>query len=357
MVKILFLTPYPLDLAPSQRFRFEQYFRYLDAQRFSYQVQSFLGESDYATIYGQRKIFRNARMLLVGLLKRIWILRRIPSFDFVFIHRETMPLGPPIFEWLIAKVFQKKIIYDFDDAIWLTDRKQESILLRTVRWRSKVSQICRWSYKVSCGNAYLADHARRFATNVVVNPTTIDTERIHRIKRGNKSLNELIIGWTGTHSTLKYLNEIEAVLSQLENKFPHVVVEVIANIPPTLNIPRIRFREWSKETEIEDLTRFDIGIMPLPDDEWTKGKCGFKALQYMSLEIPTVASPVGVNNQIIQSGVTGFLCGTAEEWVQAIESLIQNPAYARQIGKESYKAVVERYSVLSNVSTFLSLFE
>ena len=144
-------------------------------------------------------------------------------YDFVFIHREATPLGPPIFEWILAKVLKKKIIYDFDDAIWLTDRQQESVLLRIAKWRSKVGSICKWAYKVSCGNEYLCNYAALFNKNVVYNPTTIDTENLHhpsQILYPIKHPDRIRIGWTGSHSTLKYLDEIQPVLHKILNEYP-----------------------------------------------------------------------------------------------------------------------------------------
>src|SRR5688500_1091441 len=122
-------------------------------------------------------------------------------YDFVFIHREVSPLGPPIFEWILAKVLKKNIIYDFDDAIWLTDRHDESLVFRLLKWRSKVDLICRWSHKVSCGNEYLCRFAANFNNNVVYNPTTIDTENLHNpsfFKQPSGHLDKITIGWTGS---------------------------------------------------------------------------------------------------------------------------------------------------------------
>jgi glycosyltransferase involved in cell wall biosynthesis len=355
-MKILFLVPYPLKESPSQRFRFEQYFEILIKTNHTFHVQSFLSLTGWRTLYQPGHFFIKAWTILSGFIRRLFILIKLSSFDYVFIHREAAPVGPPVIEWLIAKVFQKKIIYDFDDAIWLTDKLKENALEKIVRWRSKVGSISQWSYKVSCGNEYLCLYAQQFNMNVVLNPTTIDTVGLHHPNGEKKLTDHIIIGWTGSHSTLKYLKDIEPVLSFLEKKYPQLKILVIADRMPELALHSLIFLPWNKETEASDLTKADIGIMPLPDDEWAKGKCGFKALQYLALEIPTVISPVGVNTKIVTQSDTGFLCSTPSEWTIALEKLITDSSLRTVMGKKGRQKVIEHFSVESNKNNFLNLF-
>lgn len=278
--------------------------------------------------------------------------------DYLFIHREIVPVGPPVFEWLISHLFKKKMIYDFDDAIWTTDRIKEPWFNKIVKWRRKVSKICKWSYKVSCGNDFLGDYARQFNKNVVINPTTIDTEFSHNPKLIKKdSSKDIIIGWTGSQSTLRYLNEIEVQLQEIERKYNYVKTLVIANQKPRIDLKRMEYISWEKSNEIVDLSKIDIGIMPLPNDEWTKGKCGFKALQYMAMEIPCIASNVGVNSEIIDHGETGFLATENNDWTELLNKLINDQNLRIQMGRKGRERVVEAYSVVSNTAKFLSLFE
>lgn len=356
-MKILFIVPYPPDEAPSQRFRFEQYFGILSQSGYSYSIASFLTLSDWKILYSKNHRVLRIMRLIRAFARRFVLLFRVPAFDYIFIHREAAPAGPPVFEWIIARLLRKKIIYDFDDAIWLTDKVDESVVEKIIRWRSKVKSICRWSYKVSCGNEYLAAYARQFAQHVVYNPTTIDTENLHDPRTAHAVEKKTItIGWTGSHSTLKYLNEVVAPLAALEKKYPSLEFLVIANYKPELNLQSLKFLPWKKETEAHDLAQMDIGIMPLPDDEWAKGKCGFKALQYMAMNIPAVVSPVGVNVTIVEDGVTGFHATTEEQWLQHLETLIANESLRKKMGEAGRQKVIERYSVSSNSSSFLSLF-
>jgi glycosyltransferase involved in cell wall biosynthesis len=279
--------------------------------------------------------------------------------DFVFIHREAAPLGPPVYEWFIVRILKRKLIYDFDDAIWLTDKTVESRVTRMLKWRRKVSTICKLAHRVSCGNEYLANYARNYNDNVSLVPTTIDVNRLHIqdvALKSPKSTN-VIVGWTGSHSTLKYLYTIAPVLRKIEEMFSHVSFMVIADTPPALNLNRIRFVQWSKESEIADLAEFNIGIMPLPDDQWSKGKGGFKILQYMALGIPSASSPVGINSQIVKHGENGFLCVTEDDWVSCLKQLIESASLRERFGKAGWETVHQGYSVSSNASTFLSLFK
>lgn len=358
--KILFITPYPPGEAPSQRFRFEQYFDVLRSQDIDFSVSSFLTHANWRVFYGKGNALKKAAALLLGFWRRTTSIIAVREADFIFVHREASPVGPPIFEWIIAKVLDKKIIYDFDDALWLTDRNQEPLLTRIVKWRGKISTICKWSYRVSCGNAYLAAFAKQFNESVTLNPTTIDATGHHNpalISNEKSRTNSVIIGWTGSHSTLKYLEILEPVLKQLETKFPNVSIVVIADQPPKMDLQRLIHIPWKEATEIEDLAGIDIGIMPLPDDEWSKGKCGFKILQYMALGIPSVSSPVGVNSKIVEHGQNGFLADSEQEWIELLSKLVGDEPLRREIGERGRQMVVQYYSVNSNTPTFLSLFE
>ncbi|MEQ8686752.1 MAG: glycosyltransferase family 4 protein [Imperialibacter sp.] len=355
-MKILFLFPYPLEQAPSQRFRFEQYFEVLLKAGHSIDSQSFWGEYYWKVLYKKGNALQKAWGLINGFGRRFKVLGRISSADIIFIHREVTPVGPPVFEWFIAKVFRKRIIFDFDDAIWLPNTSESNKIAAWLKWHSKTESICRWSWKVSVGNSYLANYAKQFNDIIVINPTTIDTEHHRLINKKTKPTNiPIVIGWTGSHSTLPYLDMLWPVLEKLA-KEQIFYFRVISNQPPIVTYPWLVFIPWNKETEVDDLAAIDVGVMPLADDEWSKGKCGFKALQYMALEIPTLASPVGVNIDIIDNGVTGFLATSDEEWLVALKTLIENPRLSQELGTQGRKTVEARYSVKANTKNFLGLF-
>ncbi len=356
---VLFVIPYPLTLVASQRFRFEQYIELLTKNGFSLSIHPLVTARQYMILKGNFSRLRKILILIGALFKRVQLLIKARSAEFIFIHREAFLGGPPIIEWFITKVLKKKIIYDFDDAIWMTDNFNESRIEKILRWRTKVSKICAWSYKVSCGNDYLCNYAKRFNNQVILNPTTIDTEFLHKPAHGlpQKNSKKICVGWTGSHSTLKYLTLVEEAMLRLEVANPNLEWLVIADKRPSLSVKNLRFIPWSLKTEISGLMEIDIGIMPLPDDEWAKGKCGFKALQYMALGIPAVASPVGVNTTIIDHGKNGFLCTSTEAWEKTIQTLIEDKDLRKRIGENSIKKIETHYSVASNSGNFLSLFE
>jgi len=370
-MKILFLTPYPTGYAPSQRFRFEQYYRLLLEKEITYDVQSFLDEEAWRILYKQGFIFDKVLGVIRGFARRIEMLFRARKYEYVFIHREASPIGPPVFEWILACWLKKRVIYDFDDAIWLPNTSATNRLAARLKWHSKVGAICGWSYKVSCGNAYLCEFANQFNGNVILNPTTIDTEGLH-IRSFDPQVQDIrvnsepaiigathqnvIIGWTGTHSTLHYLQPLVPLLKRLYKNIKFELV-VISNQEPSFHCPFLTFIPWKKNSEIEDLQRFDIGVMPLTDDPWAKGKCGFKALQYMALGIPALGSPIGVNSKIIDSGINGFLCQSEEEWSRNLKLLLENAHLRQKMGQAGRRKVEQKYSVKSNSPNFLSLYD
>lgn len=367
--KILFLTPYPFDRAPSQRFRFELF---LKEGEVDYDFQSFLSEKGWDNLYLQGKMLEKVLAILGGFTRRIIILFRLKGYSFIFIHRELTPFGPPVFEWIITKVLRKKVIYDFDDAIWMNDGHDSSALWTWLKWRSKVASICRWSWKVSAGNEFLAAFARQYCDQVVIMPTVVNSDRftvgnmenaqvpIHNTQNPNnlpttQSPKAPTIGWTGSHSTLFYLKPILPVLQELEKSYDFQFV-LIANKDPKLPLNNYHFAPWSKETEVADLAQIDIGLMPLEPTEWAKGKCGFKLIQYGAMGIPSVASPVGANLHVVKDRKTGLFATTPGEWKSALEKLIKDSLLRQKMGTAAREHILSNYSVKSQMKKFLGLF-
>ena len=354
-MKILFIVPYPTDKAPSQRFRFEQYYELLNEKGIDYDIKPFLSNEIWDILYLPGRFLKKAFGILGGLFKRFFLLFKLKQYDYIFIHREATPIGPSFFEYFASRWLKKKIIYDFDDAIWIPNFSEANSFFSFLKGYGNVHKICSYAYKISCGNEYLCDYAKQFNKNVVYNPTTIDTNNYHnRVK--DQSGEEFVIGWTGSHSTIRYIGEIVPVLSKLEKKYTFTF-RVISDFKPEFELNSLEYVKWKKESEIEDLLGFNIGIMPLVNDKWANGKCGFKALQYMSLGIPALVSPVGVNSRIVDHGLNGFICDSPEEWETAIETLLLNRETLGEMSKQTRKKIIDHYSVKSNSDNFIGLFQ
>lgn len=306
-------------------------------------------------LYQKGKVWQKAYYLVEGFTRRCrQVLTGMKGAEYVVIHREAAPLGPPVFEWVIAKIFRKKIIYDFDDAIWIPNITASNKLASSLKAFWKVKYICRWSYKVAAGNRFLCEWAVKVASQVVYNPTCVDMKNRYNVLKDQRT-ETVTIGWTGSHSTLKYLELVRPALEALEKEYAFEFL-VICDKKPDWNLKSLRFIQWREATEIDDLLKINIGLMPLEQDAWSEGKCGFKLIQYFALGIPAVATPVGVNKHIVQDGENGFLCESPAEWQAALAKLLKNASLREAMGKAGREKMFNEFSTQSNESNFLSLF-
>ncbi|MBI4929240.1 MAG: glycosyltransferase family 4 protein [Bacteroidetes bacterium] len=352
--KILFIASHRKDRAPGQRFRFEQYFDYLNQHGFTCELSFLLDEKSDKVFYKPGHYFSKLVIFIRSYFIRFKNLLQKNDYDIIFIFREALMTRSVYFE----KQFRKskaKLVFDFDDAIWHFDISEANKNLGWLKNPEKTEKIISISNLVIAGNNYLADYAKRHNACVHIIPTTIDTD--YHKKKTIKKDNRICIGWTGSHTTIQHFEYAIPMLKKLKDKYrDKIYFKVIGDenyFNTDLSIQGIK---WSLKDEIEQLSEIDIGIMPLPENEWTKGKCGFKGLQYMALEIPCVMSPIGVNSEIISDGVNGFLADKEDEWVEKISMLIENAELRKKIGTEARKTVIEKYSVESNKEKYLNIF-
>ena len=352
MRKIYFIVPAPPGISPSQRFRHEHYLSKLRENNFHFKISSFYSFKSWKTLYTYGHKFEKILFVFYGLFRRLKDLFGLINYNFVYIHREAAPVGPPFFEWMIAKILRKKIIYDFDDAIWIPVTSEYNTAAAKFKWPGKVSKICKWSYKISVGNQFLLEFALKYNSRLYIIPTVLNTQSL---KQQDQQTLKPAIGWTGSFSTLKYLDIVLPVLQELQKKHDFMFI-VIADKDPQLPLTNYKFIQWRKETEVNDLLNFHIGIMPLYDDDLSKGKCGFKAIQYMSIGIPAVVSPVGVNADIVDEGVNGFLCSNENDWKAKLEKLLTDPLLRTAFGHSAKEKINNKYSVQATEQKFLNLF-
>ncbi|HLC21334.1 MAG TPA: glycosyltransferase family 4 protein [Candidatus Methylomirabilis sp.] len=351
-MKVLFLVPYTTE-GGSNRFRVEQYLPHLNRHGIESMVRPFLCSSAfYDILYRPRRTPRKGWYFLVSGLNRLLDLVRSRRFDRIVVHREAFPLGPPVLEWFLSRL-RIPIIYDFDDAIWQRNTSGANRPLQFLKCPGKVATIIRLSRQVIAGNGYLRDYALQHNPRVTVIPTPVDTHRFHPAARAGGG--GVTLGWIGSHSSAPYLRMLDPVLPYLARQYDFrlkVVGGEYYNAHPSVSN-----HEWRLDREVEDLQSFDIGLMPMPDNPWTQGKCAFKALQYMAVGIPVVCSPVGMNSEVVQDGVSGLLASSEAEWIEKVSLLIENPGLREAMGRCGRAAVEERYSVKANFPKFLRVLE
>jgi len=353
-MKILFIVPYTKE-GQSNRLRVEQFLPYLRERGIQYKLRPFVFKRFYEILYLRGNYVKKLIFFLYSLFGRLIDIGRLIKYDAVFIHREACPFGPPFFEWIAYKI-RKRIIFDFDDAIYLPSRSISNNLVEQLKNPAKVPYIIKISDRVIAGNSFLSDFATRFNSKVSIIPTCIDTETYCNTGTRHDTRG-LTIGWIGSSTTVEYVDLLRNVLKILMEKYHNLNIKIIGGEFKIDGVNAITNKKWRLESEISDLKSIDIGVMPMPDNDWTRGKCGFKALLYMSLQIPCVCSPVGVNRHIIQDGVNGFLASSEKEWVDKLSFLIESEELRKRIGCKGRKTVEERYSVKLYKDRYLQLLE
>lgn len=341
--------------SPGQRFRCEQYVPFLEEAGYRIQWNNLLDAAEDKLFYSTGNWWAKALLIVRKHIQRWRQVQQVRKGDIIFIYREAFMLWHVWFEQLLKRR-GARIIFDFDDAIWLRDVSEGNRKVGFLKRPAKTADICRLSDVVIVGNDYLADYARQYAANVQVVPTTIDTD-YHKPISVEQDKPGICIGWTGSDTTQKHFDAIVPVLEKVMQLYgDRVYFKVITNRPVAYPSLKLEATLWNKEAEVTQLAEIDIGIMPLPDDEWSRGKCGFKLLQYMAMGKPVVASPVGVNTDILEHHHNGYLPSTTEEWVDRLSALIDDAQLRHLLGSRGRQKVVEEYSVQSQKEKYVNQF-
>jgi len=353
--KILFLSPYPFNKAPSQRLKYEQYFSAFEQVGYIVKSDSFISEKLWGFLYIKGNIFKKAIYTALAYFKRYLLLGTLYKYDLVYVHLWGTPFGAPVFERLL-RAFSRKLIYDIDDLIYLRDTNEANKFLKNFKGKSKSFYLMRIADHVITCTPRLDDFVKKFNSHTTDISSTVDTEKRYLPKADYESNDIIKIGWSGSYSTSKYLYLLKDVLIELSksHKFQLVVMGDKDFYIEGVNIKAI---PWSEENEMTTLKSFDIGIYPLPDEEWVYGKSGLKAIQYMALGIPTIATAIGANFRIITDGVNGFLIApdNYEKWSIRLAELIQDAELRKRLGREGRKKVEEKYSIHTNAPHYLQI--
>jgi glycosyltransferase involved in cell wall biosynthesis len=340
-MRLLAIVPSIYDTSPGQRYRIEQWEPLLRKNGVEITYAPFESDELHALLYKPGNLGRKLSLVTESISRRVSMMSSVRDYDVVYVFREAALLGPPFFERWIHRS-GVPMVFDFDDAVFVSYRSPTNGYLSYLKFASKTRSICRMSAHVMAGNPYLAEYARQVNANVTIVPTTIDTEKYAVTERTNES--EMpTIGWTGSFSTVQHLDILRSALQKLARQ-TRFRLRVIGTPTYKLDGLDVQAMPWRAATELKDLDGIDIGIMPLPDDSWSKGKCGLKALQFMALGIPTVCSPVGVNTDIIQDGENGFIAESEDEWNEKLGRLLHSAELRNQLGRAGRKTVETKYS-------------
>ena len=342
--------------SPGQRFRFEQYIPYLEQNGYICDMSYIVSEADDRIVYAPGHYAAKLAIFAKSVVTRLRDVLAARRYDIVFIYREALMINTGMIEALLAAT-GARTVFDFDDAIWLQGVSKNNARLSWLRGgASKIPGILRRVDMVFAGNAYLADYARRFHANVHVVPTTLDTDTHAPFARVPHA--GVCVGWSGSPSTTPHFDLIVPALAKVKAAFgERVYFKLIGDGSYRRTELNLVGLPWCEATEVADTAEIDVGVMPLPDDDWSRGKCGFKALLYMALAIPAVVSPVGVNTEIVRDGETGYLAKSEDDWLTGLSRLISHPELREKMGRNGRNTVLERYSVRSQRDHYLSLFD
>lgn len=355
--KILILCPSPYGTAATQRLKYEQYFPKFKENGYELIISSFQSQRFFDIIYKEGRFLEKVFWTFWGYLKRIWDLFRAPFYDGVYISLWVTPIGFPIFETLIL-ILNSRVVYDLDDMIFVDvshKSKSGKRFVDKLKGRKKPIVLMKKSNYVIVCTPKLEEIARTYNSNVVDISSTFDTNRFIPVE-GYSKKEVTTIGWTGTQSTLQLLDIIEDALLEI-NKKRKIKFLVISNKEYQLDGIDVEWRKWSAETEIRDLHDMEIGLYPIRTDEFSKGKSGLKALTYMSIGIPAIATAWGANFRVLEHGVSGFLVKSKEDWINTIIQLIDDIELRKKIGQNGRKRVLDRFSLEANAPKYLKIFK
>jgi glycosyltransferase involved in cell wall biosynthesis len=343
-LNLLVLASKPKGISPSQRFRLEQWAPRLERDHgIRLDFSPFESERLAAILNKPGRIAEKAALVARDFVARTSVLRRAADYDAVVIHREAALIGPAIYERLLVRA-GKPIIFDFDDSIWSHSQVTNNGIFSRLHFFGKTSTICRIATAVTAGNDFLASYARRRNPNVQIVPTSIELDDYPPLPEP-ESGTPFVVCWTGSTSTLGHFEHARPALERLASQLP-LQVKVICNRPPDRPVAgaNMRFIPWGADGEAREIGDCHVGIIPLPDDEVTRGKCGLKALQYMATGRPVVVSPVGVNGEIVDNGQNGFLAGSTDEFASCLSQLARSPELRRSMGAQARRTIESDYS-------------
>ena len=354
MFRVLAFTVKPRESADT-RYRILQYHSIAERDGVCIDHRSLIGSRFFRWQIHNRHFFLRLLVFPALLLIRLGQVCLVaPTYDAVWISREMLPFGPPLLERLLLWLCPH-VVFDVDDALHISDNESSHWLPRLLRDYTKFGRMASRYAAVVCGNAYLANFYLNHAANVQIIPTVLDADRYASVVPTDSDL--VRIGWIGTPLNRHHIESLQPVFTALARQRPFKLVIIGLNEPLGWHLSNIHYLQWTLVGELDLFAQFDIGIMPLIDSPFARGKCAFKLLQYMAAGQPVIASPVGANCDIVVNGCNGFLATTEEEWLAALTTLMDNPDLRQRMGESGRELVGNSYSVESAWPSYAALLK
>lgn len=357
MKKILFICPYPEEIAAGQRLKFEPHFSRLREEGHEITVHSFMNKRLWDIASQEGFVIEKIIWTIAGLLRRLKLIFSLRQYDCIYIFMNVFPFGPPILESVYIK-FSKKIIFDIEDNILTEEIGSINWLASILKSKYKIKYLIEHADQIITSSPALEDKCNSISkkSNALFIPPTLEEDRFlpKKIKKSNNE--KIVIGWTGTFSSRACLDLIIPHLEVLYKK-KNFKLMIIGNFEMQNKNLDLEVIKWNSHDEIKQLHRFDIGLYPLPKNDWVNGKSGLKALQYMAIGIPAVCTAVGNVNNLIEHDKDGILIYNEKEWVTSLEALIDNSAKRNEIGINARKKFINNYSQKTIFKKYLSVIE
>lgn len=350
--RILIICPYPKGWAAGQRLKYEQYISHWEKNGYEVTISSFFDLDTWKVLYVKKKYIKKILGTIRGFLKRIGDIRNADTYDLVYIFLWVSPLGKFFFEKALLNK-AKKVIYDFDDSIFLDTTNWLQNILKSPK---KFNYLIENAHHVILSSPFNLDRCKEINLKHSVSyiPCSLDTSRFKPIKNNIASDKKIVLGWTGTFSSIPYLNSIRHILIKLKEERDFKLL-LITNFEYEFPEMDLEVMEWKKESEISDLNKIDIGLYPIHMDEWSLGKGGLKIMQYMSIGIPGVATNYGTAQHIIDNASNGFLVSTDQEWLDVLKLLIDNENLRNKVGTQGLHDLEKNYSYNAVKDLYLNI--
>ena len=348
-MKVLALSSYPVEAAAT-RFRLQQFIAPLAARGIDLEMRPFLTSQQFQDLYRRNAAAKVAAGLVKSGAQRLFHLAAARTADVVLVQREAMLLGPPVIEWILTHALRRPMVLDLDDATYVSyESPTYGAISKRLKWFSKTDDLIKSATMVICGNRSIAEYAAAKGASTRIIPTVVDMDIFKPLARLD-TRPPLVLGWIGTHSTFPYLESIFPVLSLLAEHFDFRL-KVVGAGRDQITIPGITTENlaWSMDREVRDFQSLDVGLYPIDaklySGKWAQGKSGFKAVQYMAVGVPFVATPVGGSAEIGEPGVTHFFASTNDEWYRSLERLMRDPDQRLKMGAAGRAHAVAHYGL------------